>query len=146
MYYFFIFDIQLTYPNMKNKLQLLLLVLFFANGYSQNNLWKPTTDEKLRSAIKMERASNPREFKLFSLDLNALKTQLTNAHLDSQNSESNVIITFPNPKGELIQYRVYEAPVMEAGLAEKFPDIKSYSGRNINNSAETIRFSVTLFG
>ncbi|MBN8642668.1 MAG: proprotein convertase P-domain-containing protein [Flavobacteriales bacterium] len=131
---------------MKNKLQLLFLVLLFANSYAQNEIWRPTTEEKLSSAIKMERASNPREFKLFSLNLNALKTQLANAPLDSQNIESTLIVTFPNPKGELIQYRVYEAPVMEAGLAEKFPDIKSYSGRNIKNSAETIRFSVTLFG
>jgi hypothetical protein len=94
----------------------------------------------------MIRESVPTESKLFRLDFIKLKQLLANAPQDSQNSQSNLIIEFPNPEGELIQYRIYEAPVMEKELSDKYPDIKSYSGSNVNNPSETIRFSVTLFG
>ena len=40
----------------------------------------------------------------------------------------------------------YEAPVMEKGLADKFPNLKTYTGKNIKNPAEAIRFSITVFG
>ncbi len=35
---------------------------------------------------------------------------------------------------------------MEKGLAEKYPDIKSYIGKGVEDKTATIRFSVTVFG
>ena len=46
----------------------------------------------------------------------------------------------------LENYQIYEAPVMEAGLSNKYPNIKSYSGKGVENPLETIRFSMTDFG
>lgn len=126
------------------KALLFLSFLLTASGFAQK--WSRTTEADLRSFPKMDRAAMPSKFQLFSLDLAQLKTQLQQAPLDSQGIFSNLIVAFPNPDGSLQQYRIYEAPVMEKPLADKYPDLKSYCGQSLSNPAASIRFSTTLFG
>lgn len=130
----------------KNLLLFLIAFAFFASSYGQSSLWVKATEERINELPKMERASMPSQYDLYSLNFSAMKSQLQNAPLDSSNTVSNVVIAFPNPNGELQNYRIYEAPVMEKGLADKFPDIKSYSGQGIEDPTASIRFSTTLFG
>jgi len=131
---------------MKKTILLFAIIIFTSNSFGQSSLWNKTSEDATRSLTKMDRGSIPSKFELYSLNLPLLKTQLQQAPLDSQNIPSNLVISFPNPKGELEEYTIYEAPIMEQGLSVKFPDLKSYSGRSIKNPAQIIRFSVTLFG
>jgi chitodextrinase len=130
----------------RNILLLFSLLLITSLGYSQNAIWQKVSENEMRTLPKMDRSSLPSRYELFSLNLTELKSQLLNAPLDSSNTTSTLILPFPNPNGEVNYYRIFEAPVMEEGLALKFPGIKSYSGKSLRNPAETIRFSVTLFG
>lgn len=129
----------------KKILICILFMTFYLNSHAQNPLWMKTSEEKVQMLAKMDRASIPTTFELFALDFAAFKTQLLSAPLDTQGN-SDVIISFPNPKGEMDSFRIFEAPIMEAGLASKYPDIKSYVGKGIEDPTATIRFSVTLFG
>ena len=114
---------------MKKIVHLLLItILFFANSYGQRSLWTKVSNERLAGLPKMERLSMPRNYQLFSLDVTAFKAQLQLAPLDSENVQSNIIIAFPNPDGLMENYRIYESPIMEPGLAIQFPDMKTYSG------------------
>lgn len=132
---------------MKKTLLITILTVFlFANSYGQSALWQKVPEKKISLLSKMERASIPVQYELFSLDFSALKSRLQMAPLDTQSDQSSVIVAFPNPEGEFDNYRIYEAPVMETALANKFPDIKSYIGKGIEDPTATIRFSVTLFG
>ena len=130
------------------KTLLLIVIAFasFANSYGQNPLWIKTSKERLSELPKMDRATMPNQYDLYSLNFQAMKNQLLNAPLDSSNTISNVIIEFPNSNGQIQKYRIYEAPVMEKGLSDKFPDIKSYSGKGIDDPSASIRFSTTIFG
>ncbi len=128
------------------QLLLLFTVFIFSNSFGQNDLWTKVSEESTKSLKKTERASMPSKFELYSLNLDVLKSRLSRAPLDSNGTSSNLIIAFPNPNGELADYKIYEAPIMEQGLANKFPDLKTYIGKNVKNPVETIRFSVTLFG
>lgn len=128
------------------KILLLSIVFMVSHGFGQSPLWNKTTESDIRSFVKAARVSIPLKFELFALDLPQLKTLLQQAPLDSSGIASNLVIAFPNPDGSLAQYRIYESPVMEQGLGDKFPGLKSYSGRSLKNPAESIRFSVTLFG
>lgn len=121
-------------------------VLLFVNSYGQSALWEQVPKERVSKVHKMERVSTPEQYKLFRLNLPALKEKLLEAPLDTNGSVSNVIVTFPNPDGKLDHYRIYEAPIMETALADKYPDIKSYLGKGIDDPTATIRFSLTLFG
>ncbi len=121
-------------------------VLLFVSSYGQSALWEQIPQERVSKVHRMERVSTPNQYKLFRLNLPALKEQLLEAPLDTNGDVSNVIVAFPNPNGKLEHYRIYEAPIMEKALADKYPDIKSYLGKGIDDPTATIRFSLTLFG
>ena len=132
---------------MKKIVQLLLItILFLSNSYGQRSLWTKVSNERLSGLPKMERLSMPRNYQLFSLDINALKSQLQLAPLDSENVQSNVIIAFPNPDGKMENYKIYESPIMESGLAIQFPEIKTYAAKGIDDPTASMRFSITQFG
>ena len=128
----------------KNSLFLILFSLIFISGFAQKNLWKATSENEIRLLQKMERGAMPTNFKLFSLNFNDLKEQLLN--VPSENLQSNVVVTFPDAYGKLNNYVIYQAPVIDITLANKFPDLKSYIGKGIDDPTASIRFSVTLFG
>jgi Metallo-peptidase family M12B Reprolysin-like/Secretion system C-terminal sorting domain len=131
---------------MKKKLiYSLFTVLFFTVNYSQS-LWNKVSESKMQKLNKMDRASMPSKYEMYSLDFTKLKSQLAQAPLDLSGSESRLVLPFPNPEGKLDNYTIYEAPVMDTELAAKFPGIKSYVGKGIEDPTATIRFSVTMFG
>lgn len=132
---------------MKKLLSLIFLLAGFVNsGFSQNELWKKTSEDRLMVFEKMERRSMPSEFQLYSLDLQLLQNRLQDAPLDLTSTSSNLILPFPNSYGKIENYSIFYAPVMEEGLAARYPGIKSYVGKGIDDPTATIRFSVTLFG
>ena len=113
---------------MKRRLIFLITifsVFLFVNSYGQSAFWEQVPKERVSKGHKMERVSTPEQYKLFRLNLPALKEELLEAPLDTNGSVSNVIVTFPNPDGKLDHYRIYEAPIMETALADKYPEIKS---------------------
>ena len=131
---------------MKKKLFLIVSIMFvIINSYGQN-FWKKVNEENLRTSSKVDRAAIPTNYQVFSLDIDGIKTQLSKTKLNTSRLVSDVILSFPNAEGKLEVYRIYEAPVMEAELSAKLPNIKSYIGKSIENPSSSIRFSVTLFG
>lgn len=131
---------------MKKKILLLItVVLFCTYGYSQGVLWKKQSGKDIKQSDLLDRTSVASQYQLFSLDLDLLKLKLKDAPLRESKS-SNLILQFPDAEGNLKNFRIFEAPVMESGLAEKYPDLKSYAGQGVDNPAETIRFSVTVYG
>ena len=116
-----------------------------AMGYSQNAIWTAAGSKGSTSAL-VDRASVPSRYQLFNLNLTALKAQLANAPLRAQNAVSTVVVQFPDGDGKLKSFTIYEAPVMQPGLAAKFPDMKSYVGQGVDKPSETIRFSTTMYG
>jgi hypothetical protein len=114
----------------------------------QGNLsfWQKADDGDVRTLEKSERATQPKTFHLFHLDLNALKAQLQNAPMRGSGQQSTVILPFPDGDGNLQHFKIYKAPVMHEDLAAKYPRIESYVGQGVEHPTSTIRFSVTLFG
>ena len=132
---------------MRKKIHFLLVfILSVGFSYGQSKLWTKVSEEKLGGLVKMERASVPSVYQIMHLDLNAFKQSLVGAPIDTESTLSNTIVNFPNSKGELSRFRVYEAPIMEKGLADRYPNIKSYAAVGIDDPSVKLRFSVTLFG
>ncbi|RXR21179.1 T9SS type A sorting domain-containing protein [Flavobacterium amnicola] len=131
---------------MKQKLLLICLTMLSISIYSQNNYWKKASAEKIASLEKFERANTPEKFELFSLNFPALRASLLSAPLDTSGMTSTTVVAFPDYRGKISNYVIYEAPVMEKGLSDKYPDIKSYVGKGIDDPSATIRFSTSLFG
>lgn len=56
------------------------------------------------------------------------------------------VITMPLPDGSFARFEVVESPVMEPDLAARYPQIRTYTGRGIDDRAATIRFDKTPGG
>ena len=55
-------------------------------------------------------------------------------------TENPAIIYLPMPDGTMARFRFEESPVMEAGLAAKYPDFKTYRAQGIDDPAASARF------
>lgn len=124
----------------------ILTLVFFANGYSQNPLWNKTTPQRIADLPLLERASNPLKAEYFTLNLEAMKSQLQMAPSRDSQSTSNVIMQFPTADGTLKYFRIFEASVMHPELAARYPDSKSYVGQAVDDKATSVRLSTTMFG
>lgn len=114
---------------------------------TSDQLWHKKNAFEVSSNSKIERRSIPKEFEVYNLDVNSLKYQLQNTPKRKEKSvKSSTIVSFPTTNGELEKYEVFEASIMEKGLQEKFPNIKSYVGKSIENPGLTVRFSISSIG
>lgn len=123
-----------------------LSVLTFYGGHAQSSLWREVSPQKLASAPKLERASYPTEFKFYNLNLTDLKMRLQDAPSREDMTASNVIVQFPNSKGELRTFRMYESSSMAPELAARYPEIQGYVGQGVDNPSEAVHISTTIFG
>lgn len=60
--------------------------------------------------------------------------------------ESTTTISVPMPDGHYARFSIVESPIMAPELAEKFPQIKTYRGRGIDNRSATARFDISPLG
>ncbi len=86
------------------------------------------------------------QYETYQLDMNQLKAVLIDAPLESEMTVDNRIqIQLPMPNGRIEVFEVWESPVMEPGLAAKYPEIKSYKGTSTENYASSVRFDISPF-
>jgi subtilisin-like proprotein convertase family protein len=128
------------------KLLLLLTIFLTVNSFGQSDLWKKLDASETTGLNKLTRGSNPSKFDVYSININALKSRLAEAPSRGISQNSNVIIAFPNAEGEMQNYRIFEASVLDPILAAKMPEIQSYVGQCIDDPTASIYFSTTIFG
>ena len=64
------------------------------------------------------------------------------APIVSEPDKSPVLIEFPTPLGQFIQFEIVETPVIPKKLAIKYPNIRTFTGKGVDNPND--RVSVTL--
>ena len=102
---------------MRKNLQFFLSIILFSNlSFGQGNFWTKTSEEKLKTYEKMDRDVQPSKSVLFHLDFNAFKQLLLSAPMENITLWSDLIVQFPDFEGNLKNYKVFEAPVMEKEL------------------------------
>ena len=72
------------------------------------------------------------------------KPNVSGAHPSSGEYSSTIVI--PKTEGGLSTYRVQETPVLSPELSQRYPQIKSYSGFNVDHPEEKLRLSVSHNG
>jgi hypothetical protein len=88
-----------------------------------------------------------KRFAAFNLDLASIKLTLAKAPLEfTAAAKTPLVLALPMPDGSFTRFNVVEAPIMEPGLAKKFPTIKTYRGQGIDDRTATIRFDTTPLG
>jgi len=90
----------------------------------------------------------PDKYQLLSLDIPSVKALLAKSPMEFTplGKNSNVVLKVPFPDGSFHYFKMVETVMMETGLANKFPDIKTYSGQGIDNPTAIIKVSITQLG
>src|SRR5204862_1493282 len=76
----------------------------------------------------------PSIYRTVRLDRAALVQALAAAPMEfTRDATQNPIINLPMPDGNLARFRFEESPVIERGLAEKYPGLKTYRAQGIDD-------------
>jgi subtilisin-like proprotein convertase family protein len=96
-----------------------------------------------------ERRIVPEKFRAMRLDLNALQVVLATApeaFTPSASTQSLPILEVPTPDGKISRFQIVETPVMAPELQAKYPEIRCYTGRGMDDHSAKIKLDCTPFG
>jgi hypothetical protein len=134
---------------MKKSLLFLGLIYLHCLAFGQNGryaMWDKTTSHSpgfISGANEWALSYNS-----FHLNVNELINNLSSVPLEKKINlrNSQFIFSIPNPGGTFDDFRIVLSPVMEEGLADAYPFIKTYAGQGISDPTATLRFDITQFG
>ena len=114
-------------------------------GESPDNVWRETDAATLQRFAVAERTIVPKVFRTFNLNKDNLKAILNQAPKEFTSGARNneIILTLPMPDGSFQRFRIEKSPVVEAGLAAKYPELgETYRGQGIDDPTATVRFDL----
>ena len=88
----------------------------------------------------------PSQFTAVAADVRGLRQDLASAPAADAVASDGAAITLPDPNGAPVKFAVSSVPVMEDELAAKFPQIQTYSGRQVDDSTRSVALEVTPTG
>ncbi len=128
---------------MRKNILLIFLTLAFWSGSQAQNYWKKIEQKKLSpKSERYVRKESPKEFQIFSLDLDVFKSEL----MTNSSRSFGKTIQLPSSEGKLELYHIKETPVFEEKLARKFPNIKAYTATGIDNRGSTAKITIGTDG
>ncbi|HVJ63183.1 MAG TPA: zinc-dependent metalloprotease family protein, partial [Tahibacter sp.] len=115
-------------------------------GTTGDGLWQDVAEASVSRTA--QRTIVPSKYRVLSLDNASLARVLASAPKESQQDvrSSDVTLSLPLPDGKYGQFRIVESPIMEDGLAAKYPQIRTYLGQGVTDPSATLRFDVTPKG
>ncbi|MFZ1528988.1 MAG: reprolysin-like metallopeptidase [Ferruginibacter sp.] len=128
--------------------KLLLFFLSFAMlsaTMAQTDAWSARTGTSgIVPAKAVSRLSFPKEFKLYELNLPALKQQLF--AVAGNASRHSAIIALPNADGQMENFEIFEASNFEPALQARFPQIRAFSGKGLTDPTAMLKLSYSPNG
>ncbi|MFM1961349.1 MAG: hypothetical protein RLZZ172_194 [Bacteroidota bacterium] len=125
---------------------LAMFTLQLANA-QQNNFWtsRDAGVVQITANRAAQRASFPANYKLFDLNMAAFRQEMMSV-AGTARTKSATTITLPNADGGLETFELVEASNFEPALQDRFPDIRSFSGKGITDPSATVKLSISAQG
>ncbi|MCP9751782.1 zinc-dependent metalloprotease family protein [Ferruginibacter sp. HRS2-29] len=126
---------------------LLLFVLLCSslNLAAQNRQWV-FVNENDADKLNTARVLIPQNYKTLLLDFEGYKSYLSAAPKEFASVSSGMVIEIPYPDNTFQRFNIKETKLMEDGLAEQLPGIKTFVGYGIDDPYATIRLDYTYQG
>lgn len=126
-----------------------ITILMSSISFSQNQklgLWQDIEESSIQ--LIGEKLIQPVAKRTIKLNVIELESVLNSAPLEKFTplNSSNSIIELPSPNGIFNSFYFVESPVMEEELAVKFPEIRTFIGRGIDDKSAWVRFDFTPHG
>ncbi|MEZ4907341.1 MAG: hypothetical protein R2771_06815 [Saprospiraceae bacterium] len=123
------------------------IFLFISLNLFGQNFWQHIRDEKSLIEVRdNDREIMPQKYSVFKLDIESIEKYLTKAPKQFNKSNKSLELSIPMPDGEVMDFDVVYSPVMEPGLAAKYPMIRSYKGVSKTDNKVNIRFNIGANG
>ncbi|HEY4283533.1 MAG TPA: zinc-dependent metalloprotease family protein [Chthoniobacterales bacterium] len=102
----------------------------------------------VRGVAARHREIVPQKYRTLQIDKGALQKTLASAVLETVGpiDISGIEFQIPHPRGGFHRFLIQESPIMEPKLAAKFPELKTYVGRSLDDPTATVRMDVTPRG
>ncbi|WP_202416530.1 M12 family metallo-peptidase [Duganella qianjiadongensis] len=118
-----------------------------ASGQTTGDFWQDVgvTPGAGKSAAS---ATAPSRFHAARLNKSGLRALVANAPLErsAEATVSPMIISLPHPDGGYQRFAIVDSPIMEAELAAKHPEIKTFAGRGVDDPKASLRMDLTPLG
>src|SRR5215203_353175 len=133
-------------PKTTLKLLPLICCFFFFQSTAQNGFFRDAAEGTFSRLQK--RVIIPSKYRTISLDKLGMSEFIGRVPAEAAftNRSFAPVIELPMPSGEIARFRIWESTVMEPGLAQKFPDIKTFTGQGIDDPLSTIKLDWTPAG
>jgi hypothetical protein len=106
-----------------------------------NGVWQSFKETTVPA--KGEQVIVPSKYQVYQLSTQYLKNLLFGV---SENPDNAILIELPTPDGTIKSFRVWQDPIMEEGLAQKYPDFKTFTAVSVDNKFVTAKLDFTLYG
>lgn len=111
------------------------------------SLWNDVVE---RDIPRNERARDivPDRYRTVHLNRGSLMSALAKAPPEQSRRprDSKATLELPMPGGGYETFRIVDSPIMEEGLAAKFPMIRTFLGESVRDPGTTVRFDITPKG
>ncbi|MDO8368651.1 MAG: M12 family metallo-peptidase, partial [Saprospiraceae bacterium] len=132
---------------MFEKLLTLLCALMFVGASHAQTIWTDSPESGIPATG--ERRIQPSKFRAVRLNVTALQPVLAAApERFSPAAESGnwPVLSLPLPGGGMGRFQLEETPVMHPDLQAKYPQIRSYTGRGIDDPTAILKCDLTPWG
>ncbi|HRN91756.1 MAG TPA: zinc-dependent metalloprotease family protein [Ferruginibacter sp.] len=112
--------------------------------FAQNFFFTDASESKIQYN-PAQRVIQPQKARVTELNVQAMQRFLQTLPEEfsiRENRNVAPVMEIPMPDGTIAQFRVWESVIMEEGLANKYPEIRTYAGQGITDPAANIRFSM----
>jgi len=120
----------------------ILICIQASNSFANSPLWKFSKDQE--RYIPGERKIVPQQYEIAQLGSTHFKLLQPNIPLEESGKYS--LIALPTPDGNMMNFRIFESPMMEKPLADKYPMIKTYTAISTENEWITAKLDYTPAG
>lgn len=136
-----LFQILMT---MRKLCTFLLVFGLFTNLLAQNNFWSPVAKNAMTLPEGANQKTQPSQFHGFALDYNQMASFLNKAPMEFTEAarKNPLLISLPLADGAMHTFRVWESPIMAPELAAKFPEIKTFAGKDAEGKGLTLRMGL----
>lgn len=123
----------------------IMLLLLSINVSAQNNFWTNSNASEFNSTLK-ERVSKASKYRTISLNTEAFLDFASQARgRFSEMGANPLLITLPLPNGENETFTLEDSELMDPELAEKFPQLKTFSGKGITDRTASLRITYSPY-
>lgn len=116
------------------------LICWSSIGLSQGSvMWHTLSNEQ--ESTKVNKQKESKQGRKVRLDFERFRAQLF-----SISGTQEEVVELPLPNGQNEEFRIKYAPVMAAGLAKKYPAIRSFAGKGVGDLSANVRLSISHKG